>query len=220
MTVRSNRPAFTHPLVHRRLPDGWWTSPDVVPDAMAVNTASLHLADLAEADDSALSRLAQLSVLAAAPHAPDWIPRVADAHEELREALDRSGVSKAAYIGGQAAGWIAAHPQYGDVWELHPLLVAVPFQGRGVGGALVRAVEDHVRSQGGGVIVVGTSDSVGATNLFKTDLFSDPLGALASMTVQPGHAIGFWQHAGYAVVGVTPDAEGPGVPTIHLAKKP
>jgi aminoglycoside 6'-N-acetyltransferase I len=31
--------------------------------------------------------------------------------------------------------------------------------------------------------------------------------------------LGFWQRVGYTVVGVIPDAEGPGKPTILLAKR-
>ena len=33
------------------------------------------------------------------------------------------------------------------------------------------------------------------------------------------HPLGFWQRVGYTVVGVIPDAEGPGKPTILLAKR-
>lgn len=39
------------------------------------------------------------------------------------------------------------------------------------------------------------------------------------MTVNATHAVGFWMRMGYVIVGVTPDAEGPGQPTIHLAKR-
>ena len=59
------------------------------------------------------------------------------------------------------------------------------------------------------------------TTLGGIDLYADPLGALARLdVVDPvaGHAFRFWQRVGYTVVGVIPDAEGVGAPSIHLAK--
>ena len=43
---------------------------------------------------------------------------------------------------------------------------------------------------------------------------------MASMTFDPSHAVGFWLRMGYSLVGITPDAEGTGMPTIHFAKRP
>lgn len=40
------------------------------------------------------------------------------------------------------------------------------------------------------------------------------------MTFHPSHAVGFWLRMGYSLVGITPDAEGPGMPSINLAKRP
>ncbi len=54
------------------------------------------------------------------------------------------------------------------------------------------------------------------------DLYVEPLEAMRNLGVRDytlGHAYQFWQRVGFTVVGVIPDAEGLGVPSIHLAKK-
>ena len=43
--------------------------------------------------------------------------------------------------------------------------------------------------------------------------------ALRDLKTTGAHPLGFWQRVGYTVVGVVPDAEGPGKPTILLAKR-
>ena len=178
------------------------------------------LSDLSSASPIVLEQLAALSVAAARLHAPRWLPDRTAAENELRDAMNAGGIAKVAFIDGQPAGWTACRPLYSAVWELHPLLVAVDHHGKGVGAALVQAVEQHVRSRNGGVIVLSTSDEIGATSLFGVDLYNEPLRALSGMTYQPGHAVGFWLRMGYTLVGVTPDAEGPGMPSIHFSKRP
>lgn len=66
---------------------------------------------------------------------------------------------------------------------------------------------------------MGTSDSTGATSLSGVDLYADPIGALAALDVRRPHAVQFWRRVGYQVVGVVPDAEGPGEPSISLARR-
>lgn len=56
--------------------------------------------------------------------------------------------------------------------------------------------------------------------LSRRDLYADPIGALATMTAERTHPVGFWLRMGYSLVGMIPDAERPGVPTLTLAKSP
>ena len=122
---------------------------------------------------------------------------------------------------GTPRGWAGAARCGETAWELHPLLVDPERHGRGLGRRLVADVERLAAAAGALTMDVSTSDATGATTLGGVDLFADPLGALARLDVldpAAGHAFRFWQRAGYAVVGVLPDAEGLGVPSIRLAK--
>ncbi|MBA4067541.1 MAG: N-acetyltransferase [Isosphaera sp.] len=60
---------------------------------------------------------------------------------------------------GPPLGWVyfAPTPKADGVWDLWWIGVAPAAQGRGVGGALLGAVEDHARAAGGRVLVVETS---------------------------------------------------------------
>jgi aminoglycoside 6'-N-acetyltransferase I len=119
---------------------------------------------------------------------------------------------------GEPVGWVAASHQ-GRVWELHPLLVAVQHHRRGHGRVLVHEIERHAAADGGLTMWVGTSDTTGATSLADTDLYADTFGALATIEARHPHAFQFWQRVGYRIVGVVPDAEGPGKPSICFAKR-
>jgi aminoglycoside 6'-N-acetyltransferase I len=66
---------------------------------------------------------------------------------------------------------------------------------------------------------LGTSDEAARTSLFGRDLYADPVAALRNIVVKGPHPLEFWQAVGYTVVGLTPDAEGPGKPSILLAKR-
>jgi aminoglycoside 6'-N-acetyltransferase I len=121
---------------------------------------------------------------------------------------------------GSVAGWIGGAPQYdGHVWELHPLVVDEAMRGRGYGRTLVNDVECFAADNGALTMVLGTSDEVGRTTLTGQDLFLDVIAALRDLKPTGAHPLGFWQRVGYTVVGVIPDAEGPGKPTILLAKR-
>jgi aminoglycoside 6'-N-acetyltransferase I len=84
---------------------------------------------------------------------------------------------------------------------------------------LVDDVERLAVGNGALTILLGTSDEVGRTTLTGQDLFLDVITALRDLKPTGAHPLGFWQRVGYTVVGVIPDAEGPGKPTILLAKR-
>jgi aminoglycoside 6'-N-acetyltransferase I len=180
----------------------------------------MHIEDLDAGDEQLLEHLAVLTHAAGARHAPRWLPTLDHAREEVEDATAPERITRVAFASdGEAVGWVSCWHDYGQVWELHPLLVAPAHHGRGIGSALVADIERIVASRGAGVLVVGTSDETNATSLGGVDLYRDPIAALANLTAAPEHAVGFWRRIGFALVGVTPDAEGPGMPTLHLAKR-
>jgi aminoglycoside 6'-N-acetyltransferase I len=79
-------------------------------------------------------------------------------------------------------------------------------------------LERLARATGILTLFASTSDEVGATSLSGVDLYVDPVGAMASARWQEPHACESWRSVGFKLVGVLPDAEGPGKPSIHFAK--
>jgi len=103
---------------------------------------------------------------------------------------------------------------------LHPLVVDPPFQRRGIGGALLGAIEARARQEGVLTIFLGTDDDHGGTNLYARDLWPDVVGNAAAIEPSPrGHAFAFYRRHGYQVVGLLPDANGKGRPDIFMAKR-
>jgi aminoglycoside 6'-N-acetyltransferase I len=170
-------------------------------------------------DAAFLDALAELTFHAFRRHAPDWLPTLAAAREEVVESLQPGRQSFAIVDAATApVGWIAVEPQGRSVWEIHPIVVRVADQGKGHGRALLAHVEQLARAQGILTLFASTSDEVGATSLAGVDLFADPVSAMAGARWQQSHACEFWRRVGFTLVGVLPDAEGPGKPSIHFAK--
>ena len=102
------------------------------------------------------------------------------------------------------------------------MLVDPDHQKRGYGRSLVKDIERFAIARGAVTMELSTTDTTAATNLSGIDLYGDPLGALSRIDVvdqEVGHAFQFWRKVGYTVVGVRPDAEGPGMPSITLSKR-
>ena len=78
-----------------------------------------------------------------------WLPTVEAAIEEVHESLEREGISQVMLDGDQVAAWIGASLQFsGRVVEIHPLIVARAYQGKGLGRRMVNQVEAWTRQQG------------------------------------------------------------------------
>lgn len=178
----------------------------------------VELGDLVPADEVACIRCAELLVETFREIAPDAWPTLDKARETVIECLDHGPV-RIARLDGQIAGWIGGHHTYGRVWELHPLVVDRRFQRRGIGRALVADLERIVAERGGLTLELGSDDEVGLTNLAGVDLYPDPLAHLARLEDRGGHPFVFYRKCGYAITGVTPDANGLGQPDIHMAKR-
>ena len=143
-----------------------------------------------------------------------------DADEEIRRIFSKKRIALAAIIDNRVVGIIGAIPQYGTTgWELHPLAVLKKYQGRGVGKALVEALEEWVADSGGVMIYLGSDDDTGTTSLFGEDLYDDTFGKLTNIQDAGGHPFPFYEKLGYKIVGVFPDANGIGKPDIWMAKR-
>src|SRR5260221_51762 len=127
-------------------------------------------------------------------------PTPAAAREEIEDAFGPHQTSRVVLAAdGAPLAWIAASPSWGRVWELHPLLVAVTAQRRGLGRRLVDAIERHAAAAGALTMWVGTSDTTGATSLSNVDLYTDPLRALATIVARAPHSISFWHLDSYRI---------------------
>ena len=148
------------------------------------------------------------------------------AREEVLESLGPGRISLVARDeAGEVVGWAGGIREYARVWELHPLAVTPSMQRRGVGRALVAALEERVAAEGALVLHLGTDDErgpafpEGRTSLFGVDLYPDPLKHLLTIRNLRGHPYEFYLRCGFSVAGVVPDASGIGEPDILMAKR-
>ncbi len=181
----------------------------------------MHIGDLPPGDTEAIEQAAALLVEAFRQHWPRAWPDLSSARDEVTEALQPGKICRVARAGdGTVLGWIGGMPQYhGHVWELHPLVVRPDRQQRGIGRALVSDFEQQVRARGGQTIYLGTDDEAGLTSLSGVDLYPDVWQHIAQIRNLRGHPFAFYQKCGYVIVGVIPDANGPGQPDILMAKR-
>lgn len=133
---------------------------------------------------------------------------------------DPSRFALAALDGDRLLGWIGGvRENYSHAYELHPLVVDPPEQRRGIGSALVAALEARARAEGAITLYLGTDDDFGGTNLFGRDLYPDVLSKAAQLAPTGAHASAFYRRLGFEVVGIVPDANGFGRPDILMAKR-
>jgi aminoglycoside 6'-N-acetyltransferase I len=147
---------------------------------------------------------------------------LAAARETVSESLGADRISRIA-IHPQAGvvGWIAGMPSYdGAVWELHPLAVAESYRRAGIGRALVEDLERLVKQRGGLTLWLGSDDELSETSVGGVDVYADIPAAIRDFRkLRGGHPAGFYFRLGFRIVGLMPDANGPGKPDIFFAKR-
>jgi aminoglycoside 6'-N-acetyltransferase I len=149
-------------------------------------------------------------------------PTLQDAIDEIKERLIPENTLLVAVENEIVIGWggILAPVYNGNVFELHPLAVRSDKRNQGVGRAIVTALEDEARRQGGLTIHLGADDEIGdgETSFANVDLYDDLSGKI--MNFSPGtHQSGFYLKLGYKIIGVMPDANGIGKPDIYFGKR-
>ena len=181
----------------------------------------MRIIDLLPNNREAIREVAALLVEGFKEHWPDAWPDVDAALREVQASFGADRMSRVAVDeNGAVLGWIGGICQRGgNVWELHPLVVHPDHQGKGIGRALVADLEKQVRERGGLSLWTGTDDTSGMTTLSGTDLYPDVLEHLGRIRNLQGHPYEFYLKVGFVVVGVMPDANGPGKPDIYMAKR-
>ncbi len=181
----------------------------------------VRIVDLDPNDERTVGQVAAMLVAAFGEHWPDAWPDLESALEEVRESFAPDRLSRVALDErGEPVGWIGGISQYhGNVWELHPLVVRADRQGQGIGRALVADLEERVRERGGITIWAGSDDEDGQTTLSGVDLYPDVWEHVARIANPGRHPYQVYQRLGFVIVGVMPDANGPGKPDIYLAKR-
>ena len=151
---------------------------------------------------------------------PHWLPTMELARGEVMEALGTDRICLVARADDQILGWIGAIPEYSHAWELHPLVVRADNRHRGVGASLVTALEERVQAAGALTLYLGTDDDgpTPGTSAGGVALFPDVLSHAANFKVID-HPAGFYSRMGFEIVGLIPDANGPGKPDILMAKR-
>lgn len=179
----------------------------------------MEISDLSPNDEETIAQVARIVVEAFRDHSPAW-PDLASAETEVRESFGEDRISRVARADGVVVGWIGGICEYdGHAWELHPLAVDPARQGEGVGLALVADLERQVAARGATTLYLGADDEDGRTSLSDTDLYPNPLEHLANIENPGRHPYAFYRACGFSVVGVIPDANGPGKPDILMAKR-
>lgn len=181
----------------------------------------VQIVDLHAKDEERIHQVASILVEGFQEMAPDSWSNIESALAEVRDSFSPDRISRVAIDDDDAVlGWVGGIREYnGNVWELHPLVVHPSHQRKGIGRALVADLEKQVRQRGGITVYLGTDDQTGMTNLAGVDLYPDVTPHIQGIRNLHGHPFEFYQKLGYSIVGVVPDANGPGKPDIMMAKR-
>lgn len=143
-----------------------------------------------------------------------------EAIEEIKNSLSGDRISRAAIDENEnVLGWIGAFHDYAFVWELHPLVVRSNLQNQGIGTALVKDLEQQVKTRGGLTIRLGTDDENDRTSIGGIELYPNILGKASNIQNLKNHPFEFYKKLGYEICGVIPDANGFGKPDILMCKR-
>ena len=178
----------------------------------------MEIVDLDAEDVLRRERCSELLVEVFRDIAPAAWPTIEGARETVSECL-AAGRVRVAQIDGLVAAWIGGRHAYMRVWELHPLVVDPSYQRRGIGRALVGDIERIAAEAGAMTLTLGSDDETGLTSLAGIDLYPDPIAHLARLQDRGGHSFTFYLRCGFAITGVTPDANGFGQPDLQMSKR-
>ena len=146
---------------------------------------------------------------------------ISEARQEVLDSIAPDRVSRVAVSGdGSVLGWIGAIREYdGLVWQLHPIVVDEAQRRRGVGRALILDLEALLITRGALTLWAGSDDLAGETSLGEVDLYAALPQAFGEVRSWGRHPLPFYRRLGFHVIGVMPDANGPGRPDIFLGKR-
>lgn len=180
-----------------------------------------EIIDLHSADPEAHREAAQVLTEAfLAKNNRSW-ETLSEATKEVNDCLNSEYMCYALTRDGRIAGWIGMRPMYADhTWELHPLVVHPRYQRTGVGRKLLDFAERRASQRGISGIVLGTDDQTNSTSLSEYDFDTGTISeAIDSIENRKHHPYEFYERFGYRIVGIIPDANGPGEPDILMWKR-
>jgi aminoglycoside 6'-N-acetyltransferase I len=183
---------------------------------------TIRIIDLTADNEQAIQQAAELLMIGFRDMAPDAWPNMEAALEEVREALEPGRICRIALDeAGNVTGWIGGiiGGYDNNVWELHPLVVHPDKQGQGIGRALVHDLEAQVKQRGALTLMLGTDDEMNMTSLSGVDLYDNLWDRIRHIRNLKNHPFSFYEKMGFTIVGVMPDANGPGKPDIYMAKQ-
>ncbi len=182
--------------------------------------AKVKVIPLDPSNPDMIQQAAHLLVIGFVGMSPAW-PDLAAGLEEMAEAQEPGRICLVAVDeAGTVLGWVGGIPEYdGHAWELHPLVVHPDYRAQDIGRALVAALEEQVRAQGATTIFLGTDDEMNLTSLSNRDLYPDVWTHIRDIANPGRHPYVFYQKCGYTIIGILPDANGPGKPDILMAKR-
>ena len=189
-------------------------------DPAVADAGSFRILPIGPADAAAVERAAALLVEAFREHHPRAWPDMEAGREELRECLNPEWIILGAFdADGVLVGWIGGQPQYyGDVWELHPMVVDERYRRRGIGRMLVLELERRLRERGVLALYLGTDDEDERTSIGGVEVFPGVLDRLQALRNLRDHPFEVYQRLGFEVIGMIPHANGFGRPDILMAK--
>ncbi len=152
---------------------------------------------------------------------PKAWPTLERAILEVKECIQPERIARMALDeNNKLMGWIGGIRSYdGHAWELHPIVVNKNYRKKGVGRALVEALEIEIRKRGGQTIYLGADDENSMTSLSNVNLYEKTWDKILSIQNYKNHPFSFYEKLGFKIVGVIPDANGEGKPDILMAKK-
>lgn len=177
-------------------------------------------ADLCRADSGVVEQAAHALLEAFRDRGfPAW-----QTMDDARIEVDECAIDEYICVGmmedSRLLGWAGLRPMYDRTWELHPMVIRLECQGKGLGRQLLEEVERQARNRGIIGIALGTDDEIFETSLSGKELnASNIYNELKNVTNIGRHPFEFYAKCGYIVVGVIPDADGPGKPDIWMWKK-
>ena len=179
------------------------------------------ITDLSSSEREKIDQTAELLVAGFKEHWPNAWPDLTSALEEVEKSFNEGRISRVAQEkNGKILGWIDAIKEYdGHTWQLHPLVVHPEHQEKGIGRSLVQDLEEIIGQLGGTTIYLGTDDEDSMTSLSGIDLYPNVFQHINQIEDLKGHPFQFYQKMGFVIVGVIPDANGPGKPDIMMAKR-
>ncbi|GHU78247.1 aminoglycoside N-acetyltransferase AAC(6')-Ii [Spirochaetia bacterium] len=136
-------------------------------------------------------------------------PTEEEASDTVRECIAAPNICIGILIDKTLIGWAGLRPMYPVTWELHPLVIAKEYQGKGYGKLLINRLEEEAKMAGIIGIVLGTDDETNSTSLSACGLTGENIfSEISNIRNRKNHPYEFYKKCGYSIIGAIPNANG------------